>query len=114
MNNKKFVLMGIALLAIGISGCAKKPDESATKGVGTATSVDATTLKSADNRQLVLLSSDEVQIPERPADPMSLPETNPLHWYDIEYSGWHTNKLEMPKSPGDGPKGKKSALPAIR
>ena len=43
----------------------------------------------------------------RPANPEALPETNPLHWYDMEYAGWNAKKVNLPKSPADGAIGKK-------
>ncbi len=52
----------------------------------------------------------KMQIPARPADPKALPETDKLHWWDIEYAGWKVDKAPMPASPKDGPKGKRVIL----
>lgn len=68
---------------------------------------DPLSLKASDGQPLVWLDTQSLTAPPRPADPLALPETDPLHWYDSEYSGWHVQKLPMPKSPGTGPQGKK-------
>ena len=64
-------------------------------------------LKSADNQPLIVLSQEQRAVPKRPADPDALPETDPLHWYDIEFAGWNAQKVNLPKSPADGAIGKK-------
>jgi len=48
-------------------------------------------------------------IPRRPDNPETFPEQDARHWYDIEYAGWTSDKLPMPESPMDGPKGKRIA-----
>ena len=63
-------------------------------------------LKSKDGQPL-LLPAAKKEIPARPADPDALPEEDPLHWYDLEYAGWNAGKVNLPKSPGDGPQGKR-------
>lgn len=50
------------------------------------------------------------EIPERPTDPESFPETDARHWYDLEYAGWRVGKHDIPVSPGDGPQGKRITL----
>jgi len=50
------------------------------------------------------------EIPERPTDPTSFPETDAQHWYDLEYAGWSVGKHDLPLSPGDGPQGKRITL----
>ncbi len=63
-------------------------------------------LKAVDGQPLFF--DDFVKtFPERPADPLALPETDPLHWYDYEYAGWSTEKVNYPESPADGCIGKK-------
>ena len=47
------------------------------------------------------------EIPPRPSNPRSFPETDRRYWYDEEYAGWRTVKLPLPGSPGDGPEGKR-------
>ncbi len=46
-------------------------------------------------------------IPVRPPDPRSFPETDPRYWYDEEFAGWRTPKQGLPRSPGNGPEGKR-------
>ncbi|MDF1567553.1 MAG: helix-turn-helix domain-containing protein [Spirochaetaceae bacterium] len=48
-------------------------------------------------------------IPRRPDNPEAYPEDDARHWYDLEYAGWLVEKMPMPESPMDGPKGKKVA-----
>jgi len=64
-------------------------------------------LKSADNQLLLAPSTDNRKVPARPADPNKLPETDPLHWYDMEWAGWTVTPTNLPKSPADGAIGKK-------
>jgi ribose transport system substrate-binding protein len=47
------------------------------------------------------------EIPPRPSDPRSFPETDRRYWYDEEYAGWRAVKHPLPISPGDGPQGKR-------
>jgi len=74
---------------------------------GAAHDVDVSRLTSADGRPLIVLDTAPLIPPARPADPAKLPEDNKLHWYDYEYAGWKCQKLPMPKSSGDGPRGKR-------
>lgn len=68
--------------------------------------VDVSGLKSSDNQPL-LLFADKKAIPPRPDKPEALPEDNAGHWYDYEYLGWNVQKVNIPKSPANGAKGKK-------
>ena len=71
--------------------------------------VDISALKSKDKQPLIV-KMEAKQIPQRPADPKALPETDPGHWFDMEYVGWgavEKEKVNAPKSPKDGAKGKK-------
>ena len=69
--------------------------------------IDLSTIVGSDGQPL-LLPMEAKDIPPRPDDPDALPETDPLHWYDMEYAGWTAgDKENMPTSPGDGPQGKK-------
>ncbi len=49
------------------------------------------------------------EYPARQENPESLPETDAGHYYDMEYAGWDATEKDpkVPKSPGDGAKGKK-------
>jgi len=64
-------------------------------------------LKATDGQPLLWLDTSPLVAPPRPADPTALPDDHPLRWYDYEYAGWNVNRLPMPASPGDGPRGKK-------
>ena len=82
---------------------------SGSTGAEETLAVDLSKIKGSDGQPLLVLG-DPKPIPDRPEDPLALPETNPLHWWDMEYAGWKTVKETMPKSPGDGAKGKKVTL----
>ncbi|MCD6393248.1 MAG: substrate-binding domain-containing protein, partial [Planctomycetes bacterium] len=73
-------------------------------------SIDVYALKGTDNQPLILLQTETATIPERPADPSALGETDKGHWWDIEFAGWDVAKVSMPKSPKDGPVGKRIVL----
>ena len=59
-----------------------------------------------ETKRPVLWVTEQKPVPPRPEDPKSFPEDNFKHWYDMEYAGWNVKKINMPVSPGDGPKGK--------
>ncbi len=67
--------------------------------------VDISGLKSNDGQPLIPILESKV-IPKRPSEPLEYPESNPLHWFDSEYAGWNIEKINIPKSPADGVKGK--------
>jgi ABC-type sugar transport system substrate-binding protein len=70
-------------------------------------STDLASVVGSDGQPL-LLAMEAKEIPDRPEDPEALAETDPLHWYDMEYAGWKAEEKEnLPTSPGDGPQGKK-------
>lgn len=69
--------------------------------------IDVSGLKADDNQPLLQLSKTKFKIPKRPANPDALAETNPLHWYNMEYAGWDAKKVNIPKSPKTGALGKK-------
>ena len=65
----------------------------------------------ADNRpEYILWDLSQKKVPPRPADPTAFPRTDPRHWYDYEYAGWHTDKADIPESTGDGARGKHIVL----
>ncbi len=72
--------------------------------------IDASDLKSSDGQSLIQWNRDRKDIPSRPNEPRSLPETDARHWYDLEYAGWRAEKVNIPESPADGPRGKKVVL----
>jgi ABC-type sugar transport system substrate-binding protein len=110
MKRLAFILMALAVVALAVSlvGCgggSKKATAQANLKASLA--VDTSGLKSADGQQLLAPSKDNREVPKRPADPNALPETDPLHWYDMEWAGWNVTPTNLPKSPGDGAIGKK-------
>jgi len=110
----KKTLFTLAVVAMAITfvfsmgGCAKAKATGAAKAnLAESLKVDTSTLKSADNQQLLAPSTDNRAVPTRPADPAALPETDPLHWYDMEWAGWNVKQTNLPKSPANGAIGKK-------
>jgi ABC-type sugar transport system substrate-binding protein len=102
----KRLLLLFAVLAL-VAGTTFGQSAAAKKNLEDSLKVDVSVLKAADNQPLIVLSTEKKVIPARPANPEALPETDPLHWYDMEYAGWNTKKVNQPKSPGDGAIGKK-------
>jgi ribose/xylose/arabinose/galactoside ABC-type transport system permease subunit/ABC-type sugar transport system substrate-binding protein len=76
----------------------------------TIPALDVFSLRGTDGQPYILPQTEPVTIPQRPADPKALPETNKGHWWDIEYAGWNVEKVDMPVSPKDGPRGKRIVL----
>lgn len=68
--------------------------------------VDLSHLELADGQPLVKDGVIKVA-PERPQDPLSLPQLDKLHWYDYEFSGFNVEKVNQPVSPKDGAIGKR-------
>jgi len=69
--------------------------------------VDVSTLKSEDGQPLVIVDESPLVPPTRPADPKALPEDDALHWFDIEYAGWKCRKVNQPRPPAGGARGKR-------
>ena len=110
MRRLPFILVAfaIAALVLSFSGCGARPEQAAQKAnLKASLAVDTSVLQSADGQQLLAPSTDNRKVPARPADPNKLAETDPLHWYDMEWAGWNVTPTNMPKSPGDGAIGKK-------
>ena len=72
--------------------------------------VDVFALRGTDGQPYLFRSTEEANIPDRPEDPKALPETDKRHWWDIEFAGWRVDKVPMPESPEDGPRGKRVVL----
>jgi len=72
--------------------------------------LDVYSLRGTDGQPYILPQTEPVTIPQRPADPKALPETDKGYWWDIEYAGWNVEKVDMPVSPKDGPRGKRIVL----
>ncbi|MHB1439071.1 MAG: sugar ABC transporter substrate-binding protein, partial [Thiobacillus sp.] len=71
----------------------------------------AVTLKAPDGQPLIFEGFIK-DFPARPSNPESLPDEDPGRWYDFEYAGWNTDKINIPKSPADGSIGKKIIMVA--
>jgi ribose transport system substrate-binding protein len=67
-------------------------------------------LKSGDGHPLITWSSNEKNIPHRPANPSSFSKLDSRFWYDLEYAGFGVKKKNLPPSPCDGPQGKNIAI----
>ncbi len=83
---------------------------SASDNLAASLAVDTSILKAADGQPLIKLGGNDRVVPPRPADPSALPETDPLHWWDMEFAGEITNKTNIPESPADGAIGKKVTM----
>ena len=118
------ILLVVCMLGAIFAGCAGTDKANETTKAGTTAqttaaaagsgaaetlAVDLSKIKGSDGQPLLVIG-EKKDVPQRPANPDALPETDPLHWWDMEYAGWTTVKAEMPKSPGDGAKGKKVTL----
>jgi ABC-type sugar transport system substrate-binding protein len=119
---KKTLLVLSALLLLGgllfAGGQADKqgaPKASAADKENVANSLKADaiapTLKAPDGQPLVFPGFVK-QFPKRPANPESLPNEDPGRWYDFEYAGWSTDKINIPKSPANGSIGRKIIMVA--
>lgn len=121
MSKKDHTL--IAICAIAVTGCVAivaifamffiataRTGLPTTVAVAPATQVpssgvDVLQLKASDGQPLIL-PAEPKQIPPRPDNPDDYPEDDARHWYDLEYAGWNLEKINLPQSPGDGPRGK--------
>lgn len=104
------LLIGGLLFAAGTQEGTMSADE-AKANLEASLAVDTSTLTAADGQPLLKLGADvQGVIPDRPADPESLPETDPLHWYDMEYAGWNVEKTNIPASPESGAIGKRVVM----
>lgn len=114
---KKLVTILFSLLfvlaATGFVFAGGQSDETKAVGAGNlkaSLAIDVSVLKAADGQQLIKIGGDKRVVPARPADPSALPETDPLHWWDMEFAGEITNKINIPESPGDGAIGKRITM----
>ena len=89
--------------AVGVAATAKP-------AVMAASGVDVYTLRGSDGQPYIFPGAQTKTVPPRPVSPQALPETDKGRWWDIEFAGWQTQKVAMPKSPGTGAKGKKVVL----
>ena len=64
----------------------------------------------SDDRLLLFWSNPRKDIPLPPQRPERYPQEDARHWYGKEYAGWGIDKLAMPESPCNGPRGKRIAF----
>ncbi len=114
--NKVFSLLFCLVMALVLTGAvfaggsqekAESADGASNLEASLALEDEVLALKAADGQPLIVLQKEQREVPPRPADPEALPETDPLHWWDIEFAGWNANKKNIPESPKDGAIGKK-------
>lgn len=109
-----FLLLG-GLLFAGGQGDKKTVKSSAEDKANLEASLKAdaiaVTLKAPDGQPLVFPGFVK-EFPKRPANPEALPNEDPGRWYDFEYAGWSTEKINIPKSPANGSIGKKIIMVA--
>lgn len=111
MKKTIYLFMGLVLMVCGMAFAGGQQeeqgtDEEAAASLEASRAVDTSDLTAEDGQPLLRLAEEEPDIPERPKDPDALPETDPLHWYDMEYAGWEVEKENIPESPMDGAIGK--------
>lgn len=111
MNSRWALAMIAAMLSAALCGCqGQKTGAGAAgdraKALAESLAVDVSGLTSADGQPLLIMDNSPLDPPPRPADAGKLPEDDRLHWYDMEYAGWRCKKVNLPKSPADGAKGK--------
>lgn len=110
---KKLKLIALCLVLAAGFAFASGEEENAASPVDkqanleASLAVDTSVLKAADGQPLLKLGTRAREVPERPDDPSALPEEDPLHWWDMEFAGWITNKTNIPESPEDGAIGKR-------
>ncbi|MFA6243601.1 MAG: substrate-binding domain-containing protein, partial [Candidatus Hydrogenedentales bacterium] len=105
--------LGLAIAILGIAATAylaAPSREKPTAGPEAQNDVDVFALRGTDGQPYLSKAVEHVDVPERPADPKALPETEKGHWWDIEYAGWKVEKAAMPESPRDGSRGKRVIL----
>ena len=108
MKRLAFIFATLLLgTVIAVSGQNLSAAQQANLKASLALDSAAMQLRSADNQLLLAPSTDNRKVPTRPADPSKLPETNPLHWYDMEWAGWNVHPVNLPTQVGDGAIGKK-------
>jgi len=111
MRSRWLAALALATALGAICGCrdgrkSQQTAEERKRALAESLAVDVSGLKSTDGQPLILMDEAPLNPPPRPADPARLPEEDPLHWYDLEYAGWRCKKVNQPKSPADGAKGK--------
>lgn len=116
------IIVTVCLMGLAMASCATPTKAPASSNPSSSTAVSASNdgaketlavdlskIMGSDGQPLLVLGESKT-VPTRPANPDSLPLTDPLHWWDMEYAGWTTVKATMPESPKNGAKGKKIIL----
>lgn len=111
MRSRWMAAMALAAVLGAICGCRdKRKDQPSAadraQALKESLAVDVSGLKSKDRQLLIIMDDSPLNPPPRPADPAKLPKEDPLRWYDMEYAGWRCKKVNLPRSPADGAKGK--------
>ena len=114
-SKNRFILTGITISAIVVIAaiCVMyfiRNREPVHIGDNTMPGPDVYSLRGTDGQPYILPQTESATIPERPADPKALAETEKGHWWDIEYAGWNVEKVNMPVSSKDGPRAKRIVL----
>ncbi len=100
-----------------ISGCATTQpaekiitstveSEEAMSNLNKSLAINLSHLELGDGQPLLQVPQIKIA-PARPDDPLSLPQLDQLHWYDMEYAAFGGEKINLQESPRDGAIGKK-------
>lgn len=117
MKRTLALILALLLTMSLVVGCGNKPaaddgsnDAVAEDNLQKSLAIDISDVRGTDGRLLLEVQPPK-DIPARPEDPSALPETDPLHWYDMEYAGMgEIDKSKVVKSPADGCIGKELYL----
>ena len=112
MRPRWIAVMAPAIILGAICGCQDQKkrrgsDADRAQALMESLAVDVSQLRSKDGQPLIIMDDSPLNPPPRPADPKALPKDHPLHWYDMEYAGWRCKKVNLPKSPRSGTRGKR-------
>ncbi|HUW40418.1 MAG TPA: sugar ABC transporter substrate-binding protein [Rectinemataceae bacterium] len=110
MKRTAAIVAMLCMVALGVSGFGQNLTAAQQANLTASLAVDTGVLKSADGQPLLTLNAPSRPCPVRPANPAALPETNPLHWFDMEWAGYNVTPTNIPPSPGDGAIGKRVIL----
>lgn len=112
MKKTLFAILAIVLcLSLAMGAAASDvpeipaPDPDPAVNLENSLAIDISGVVGSDGQPL-LIYGEARPVPERPDDPASLPDDDPLKYWDIEYAGRTTEKVEMIESPKDGAIGK--------
>lgn len=114
-STARLLLGSLLLVAALLAGCPERKtgreemtrEERLRKSRKAARKVQK--MVSTDGQPLVAWGTKQ-DVPPRPEEPQSLPKTEKGHWWNQEYAGWKTEKVNIPESPADGAWGKEIVL----